>query len=190
MIQRAPALHLAPVGLGGFFDDTIGGLLERARDVVEDVVTMKYLRKGLAWAWGHMGADMRALVMKVGPIAAGIYGGPLGKQAAELALGLLEQDRTTREQRKAYKKQLLGLVAQFEAAGFLEPGLIDVDNPEHLEALVLAANMPPDIQDDWFRQRGLAPPARPFAGKGLLVGVLVGAGLLWAGSALGKGRAA
>lgn len=187
IVQRLPAA--APVGLGGFFDE-IGDVLEKVRDVVKDVVTLKYIRKGFRWAWANMPDEMRVLVMKVGPIVAGVYGGPFGKQAAELALGLLEQDRYSREQRKQFKRDLAKTIAHYEAEGLLEEGVVDIDNSEHLEAIVLAGQMPPELVDDWFRQRGLAPPARPFAGKGALIGIGAGALLLAAGVALQKRRVA
>lgn len=167
MIVAAPASFEAAVGLrvaprvssgmGGGLFDAVGDLLEGARDVVVNVVTLKYLHKGLAWAWKHMGEDMRAIVMKVGPMVAEMYAPGIGGTAAKAALMLLERERVSKAQKKAARRELERIVAEAEASGQLERGVVNLKNPDHLEAIVLAGNMPPDVRAQWFRDRGLAP---------------------------------
>lgn len=178
-------------GVGGFFDE-IGDFFEGVRDIIKDTITLKYIRKGFRWAWSNMPDELRGVVLKIGPLAAGAFGGPFASTAAELALGLLEQDRHSREERKRFKRELEATIKSYEEQGLLEPGVINIKNPEHLEAIVLAAQLPPDLVDDWFRQRGLAPPPRPgVAGASRPVLVLAAAvGLVAAGAYWQRGRAA
>jgi hypothetical protein len=153
--------------------DSIGDAFEGLRDVVVNLATLKYFTKGLGWAWSHMGADMRQLVMTIGPIAAGVYGGPLGKQAADAALALLEGRRLDKKARQAAKRQL----EEARTAGIL-PAAYDPDNPDHLEATWLAANMPADEQAAWLAAHGIAAPAAPASGAkagGLLAAAAVAA---------------
>lgn len=172
--------------MGGLFDK-VGDLLENVRDVVVDVTKapLENLRKALRYGWAHVGGDVRQLVMTFGPIAASVFLPGAGEIVANVALGLLEQDRLSKEQRVQYKKALRNFITQQEQLGNLAPGVIDIDNPEHLEAIVLAGNMPADVRDDWFRMKGLAPPKpKPSGAAAHAPAIAVAAGLLVLGAVL------
>jgi hypothetical protein len=147
----------------------LSGLLDTLGDVFEgirDIATLKPLRKALRWSWSHMGAEMRALVLQVGPMVANMYAPGFGGTAAKAALSILEGDRQSREARKALKK----LQEERQL-----PEDWDVDDPDHLEALVHAADMPDDLKREWLRQHGYRVAPKRKAAPALALGAGVAA---------------